>query len=147
MSEIFCNIWQGGNLASLQLSLFLFVTDFKTNACDMTSRGASLAAQMVKTACNAGDPGSIPEALVTWCEELTHLKRPWCWERLKSGGEGDDRGWDGWIASPTQWTRVWVNSESWWWTGRPDVLLSTGSQRVGHDWASEQQPWVLPSAF
>ena len=65
MSEIFCNIWQGGNLASLQLSLFLFVTDFKTNACDMTSRGASLAAQMVKTACNAGDPGSIPEALVT----------------------------------------------------------------------------------
>ena len=42
--------------------------------------------------------------LATWCEELTHLKRPWCWEELKAGGEGDDRGWDGWIASPTQWT-------------------------------------------
>ena len=50
--------------------------------------------------------------LVTWCEELTHLKRPWCWERLRAGGEGDDRGWDGWMASPTQWTWVWVDSRS-----------------------------------
>ena len=49
---------------------------------------------------------------------LTHWKRPWCWERLKAGGEADDRGWDGWMASPTQWTWVWVNSGSWWWTGR-----------------------------
>ena len=56
--------------------------------------------------------------LATWCEELTHWKRPWCWEGLKAGGEGDDRGWDGWMASPTQWTWVWVNSGSWWWTGR-----------------------------
>ena len=54
--------------------------------------------------------------LATWCEELTYLKRPWCWERLKAEGEGDDSGWDGWIASPTQWTWVWVNSRSWWWT-------------------------------
>ena len=69
--------------------------------------------------------------LATWCEELTHLKRPWCWERLKAGGEGDDRGWDGWMASPTQWTGVRVNSGSWWWTGRPGVLQSMGSQRVG----------------
>ena len=46
----------------------------------------------------------------TWCEELTHWKRPWCWERLKKGGEGDDRGWDGWMASPTRWTWVWANS-------------------------------------
>ena len=69
--------------------------------------------------------------------ELTHLKRPWCWERLKAGGEGDDRGWDGWIASPTQWTWVWVNSRSWWWTGRPGVLQSMGSQRVRHDWVTE----------
>ena len=60
--------------------------------------------------------------LATWCEELTHLKRPQCWERLKAGGEGDDRGWDGWMASPTQWTWAWVNSGSWWWTGRPGVL-------------------------
>ena len=69
--------------------------------------------------------------LATWCEEPTHLKRPWCWERLKAGREGDDRGWDGWMASLTQWTRVWVNSGSWWWTGRPGVLQSMGLQRVG----------------
>ena len=73
----------------------------------------------------------------TWCEELTHLKRPWCWERLKVKGEGDDRGWIDWMASPTQWTWVWVNSGSWWWTGRPGVLQSIGSQRVGHDWVTE----------
>ena len=75
--------------------------------------------------------------LATWCEELTHWKRPWCWERLKAGGERDDRGWDGWMAPLTQWTWVWVNSGSWWWTGRPGVLRSMGSQRVGHDWATE----------
>ena len=75
--------------------------------------------------------------LATWCKELTHLKRPWCWERLKVGGEGDDRGWDGWMASPTRWTWVWVNSWSQWWTGRPGVLWLMGSQRVGHDWATE----------
>ena len=74
--------------------------------------------------------------LATGCEELTHWKRPWCWERLKVG-EGDDRGWDGWMASLTQWTWVWVNSRSWWWTGRPGVLQSMGSWRVKHDWATE----------
>ena len=63
-------------------------------------------------------------------------KTLWCWERLKAGGEGDDRGWDGWMASPTRWAWVWVNSGSWWWTGRPGVLWSMGSQRVGHDWAT-----------
>ena len=71
------------------------------------------------------------------CKELTHLKRPWCWERLRAGGKGDDKGWDGWMTSPTQWTWVWVDSRSWWWTGRPGVLQSMGSQRVGHDWATE----------
>ena len=60
--------------------------------------------------------------------ELTHFKRHWCWERLRSGGEGDNRGWDGYMASLTQWTWVWVNSGSWWWTGRPGVLQFTGSQ-------------------
>ena len=75
--------------------------------------------------------------LATWCEELTHLKTPWCWEGLGAGGEGDDRGWDGWMASPTQWTWVWVNSGSWWWTERPGVLQSMGSQKAGHDWATE----------
>ena len=62
--------------------------------------------------------------------------RPWCWEGLGAGGEGDDRGWDGWMASLTQWTWVWVNSGSWWWTGRPGVLWFMGSQRVRHDWAN-----------
>jgi len=75
--------------------------------------------------------------LATWCEELTHLKRSWCWKRLRAGGEGDDRGWDGWMASPTQWTWVWVDSGSWWWTGRPGVLQFMGSQRVGQNWATE----------
>ena len=75
--------------------------------------------------------------LATSCEELNHWKRLWCWEGLGAGGEGDDRGWDGWMASLTRWTWVWVNSRSWWWTGRPGVLRFMGSQRVGHDWATE----------
>ena len=74
---------------------------------------------------------------IFWCEELTHLKRPWCWEWLKAGGEGDDRIWDGWMASLTQWTWARVSSGSWWWTGKPGVLQSMGSQRVGHNWATE----------
>ena len=69
----------------------------------------------------------IPNTLATWWEELTHWKRPWCWERLKVGGERDDRGWDGWMASPTQWLWVWVNSGNWWWTGKPGM----------YDWATE----------
>ena len=75
----------------------------------------------------------------TWCKESTHWKRPCCWERLRAGGEGDDRGWDGWMASSTRWTWVWVwvDSGSWWWTGRPDVLQFMGSERVRHDWATE----------
>ena len=75
--------------------------------------------------------------LATWCEELTHLKRPWCWERLRAGGEGDNRGWDGWMVPPTQWTWVCLDSGSWWWTGRPGMLQFMGSQRVGHNWATE----------
>ena len=75
--------------------------------------------------------------LATWREELTHLKRPWCWERLRAEGEGEGRGWDGWMASPTRQTWVWVNSRSWWWTGRPGVLRFMGSQRVRHDWVTE----------
>ena len=75
--------------------------------------------------------------LATPCEELTHWKRLWCWEGLGAEGEGDDRGWDGWMASLTRWMWVWVNSGSWWWTGRPGMLRFMGSQRVGHDWATE----------
>ena len=75
--------------------------------------------------------------LTTWWEELTHWKRPWCWERLKARGEGDDRGWDGWMASPTRWTWVWVNSRNCWWIGKPNGLQSMGSQRVGCGWVTE----------
>ena len=72
-----------------------------------------------------------------WCRELTHWKRPWCWERLKAGGEGDDRGWGGWMASPTRWTWVWAHFGSWWWTGKPGMLQSMGSKSVRHDWGTE----------
>ena len=65
------------------------------------------------------------------------IGKDWCWEGLGAGGEGDNRGWDGWMASLTQWTWVWVNSGSWWWTGRPGMLRFMGSQRVGHNWATE----------
>ena len=87
--------------------------------------------------------------LATWSEEQIHLRRPWCWERLKAGGDGEDRGWDGCMTSPTQRTWVWVNSGSWWWTGRPGVLRFMGSQRVEHDWATELMLSTLsfPSPF
>ena len=65
------------------------------------------------------------------------IGKDWCWEGLGAGGEGDDRGWDGWMVSPTRWTWVWVNSRSWWWTGRPGVLQFMELQRVGHDRATE----------
>ena len=81
--------------------------------------------------------------LATWCEELTHLKRPWFWERLRAG-EGDNRGWDGWNASPTWWAWFWLDSRSWWWTGRPGVLRFMGLQRVGHDWVIELN-WTVIS--
>ena len=70
-------------------------------------------------------------------EKLTHLKRLWCWERLSAGREGDNRGWDGWMASPTPWRWVLVNSGTWWWRGRPGFWQSMGLQRAGHDWVTE----------
>ena len=72
-------------------------------------------------------------------QRVDSLERLWCWEGWGTGGKGDDRGWDGWMASPTSWTWVWVNSGRWWWTGRPGVLRFMGSQRVGHDWATEMK--------
>ena len=85
--------------------------------------------------------------LATWFEELTHLKRPWCWERLK-GGEGDNRGWDGCMASLTQWIWVWVSSRNWWQTGRPGVLQSMRSQRVGLcDWTEPNVMKRSPKFF
>ena len=80
------------------------------------------------------------------CEELTHWKIPWCWERVKAG-EGDDRGWDGWMASFTWQTWVWVSTRSWWWTGKPGVLQSMGLQRVGHDWATELKTSCILSNY
>ena len=70
------------------------------------------------------------------------LEKTQCWARLKAGGEGDDKGWDGWMTSPTQWTWVWISSGSWWLTEKPGVLQSIGSQRVGHNWATELN-WLL----
>ena len=72
---------------------------------------------------------------LTW--GVDSLEKTWCWEGLGARGKGDDKGWDGWMTSPTRCTWVWVNSGSWWWTGRPSVLWSMGSQRVRHDWVAE----------
>ena len=84
-----------------------------------------------------------PILLTTWCKELTQLKKPWCWERLKAGGEGDNRGWDVWMASLTRWTWVWASSGSWWRTGKPGVLQSMVLKRVGHDCVTELN-WTEP---
>ena len=104
-----------------------------------------------------------PNSLATSCEELTQWKRPWCWRGQggrcwEQGGEGDNRGWDGWMESPTGWTWVWVNSGSWWWTGRPGVLRFMGSQ--SQTWLSgwtelnmhlrksnNQKPWKIKTLF
>ena len=83
--------------------------------------------------------------LATWCRRLTHWKIPLMLGKI-AGGEGNDRGGDGWMASPTQWTWVWANSRRWWRTGKPGMLQSMGSQRVGHDWVTEQQQitqWIF----
>ena len=99
------------------------------------SPGCSLEALMLKLKSST---------LATSCEELIHWKRLWCWEGLGAGGEGDNRGWDGWMASLTRWTWVWVNSWSWWWTWRPGMLQFMGSQSVGHNWATELN-WTEPT--
>ena len=80
--------------------------------------------------------------LATWCEELTHWKRPSFWERLKAGGEEDNRGLDGWISSPTQRPWAWASSGSWWRTGKPGMLQSMRLQRVRDDWATELTNWL-----
>ena len=92
------------------------------------------------------------ETPVLWAPGVKNwlMKRPWCWESLKAGGEGDDKRWDGWMASPIQWTWVWASSGSWWWTGKPGELQSMGLQRVGHDWATELRAfpgWVFHSTI
>ena len=84
------------------------------------------------------------QSLSTWCKEPTHWKRPWCCERLKAGGEGGNRGQDGWMASLTQWTWVWANLGRWRRTGKPGMLQSMGLQRAGHNWATEQLSTLSP---
>ena len=89
------------------------------------------------------------EAPILWPPDVKRWifrKRLWCWGRLMAGGEGEDRGWNVWMASLTQWTWVWVNSGSWWWTGKPSVLQSMGSQRFGHYWATELN-WTSKNNF
>ena len=81
------------------------------------------------------------DTLATWGKELTHWKRQMV-GKLKAGGEGDVRRWDGWMASPTRWTWIWASSGSWWWTGKPGRLQSVGSPRVRHDWATELNGWL-----
>ena len=80
-----------------------------------------------------------PQYFGIWSKPLAHWKRPRCWERLRAGGERGDRGWDGWMASLTQWTWIWATSRRQWRTGKPSILQSTGSQRMGHDLATKQQ--------
>ena len=79
------------------------------------------------------------ETPILWPPDAKNWKRPWCWERLKAGGEEDDRRLDGWMVSPTQWTWVWASSGRWWRTGKPAVLQSMGLQTVRHDRANEQE--------
>ena len=104
---------------------------WKLLACNQSilkqiSPGISLQGMMLKL-----------KLLATSWEELTHWKILWCWEGSGAGGEGDDRGWDGWMASLTRWTWVWVNSGRWLWTGRPGMLRFMGLQGVGHNWVTE----------
>ena len=94
-----------------------------------------------RTDAEAETPVLLPPHAKNW-----HLKWSWCWERLKVGGKEDERGWDGWMASPIQWTWAWVNSRSWRWTGKPGVLQSMGLQRVGHNWEAEMN-WTEGSNF
>ena len=83
--------------------------------------------------------------LAVWCEAPTHWKRPWCWERLRTGRERGDRGWDGCMTSPAQWTSVWANSGRWWWTRKPGVLPSMVSQGDMTERLQQQLDVPLPS--
>ena len=76
---------------------------------------------------------------LTWCEELTYEKRPWCWEGLKAGGEGDNRRWDGWMASPSRRTWVWASSGSWWWTGKPACCSPWGRKEMDTERLNKQK--------
>ena len=120
------------------LSEFTFTFHFYALEKEMATHSTVLAWRIPGTGLHrvGHDWSDLAVAVAAW-EELTHWKRPWFWEGLGAGGGRDDRGWDGWMASPIWWAWVWVNSGSWWWTGRPGTLQFMGSQRVRHDWATE----------
>ena len=107
--------------------MFSYCEHFR-KVCDLVER---------KLSGDLDNSWSNSNTLATSFDELIHWKRLWCWEGLGTEGEGDDRGWDGWMASLPRWTWVWVNSRSWWWTGRPGVLQFMRSQKVRHDWVTE----------
>ena len=138
----FSHVWLFATLWSIThqtpLSIAILQARILEGVAMPSSRGSSRPRDWTHVSCWSS------RSLATSCEVLTHWKRLWCWEGLGAGGERDDRGWDGWMASLTRWTWVWVNSGSWWWTGRPGVLRFMGSQRVGHDWATELN-WALAS--
>ena len=113
----------------------------KQGIWDRWDRRAEIPRDLILANVMQNGPLYIKGSLYVSHKELTHWKRPWCWERLKAGGEGDDRNWDGWMVSPTRWTWVCASSENWWLSGKPAVLQSMGSQRVGHDWVAELN-WI-----
>ena len=124
-------------------SLFLYPLKIYDNSCQQWGFGASLAT----------DGGWDELVLFTfpvpswrvWLKRslATNPQHPtWCWERLKAGRKGDDRGWDGWMASLTWWAWVWTSCRSWWWTGKPGVQ-SMGLQIIGRDWVTEMNWTVL----
>ena len=104
----------------------------------LTRRSISLPTKVHETNTGIFIGRTEAEAPILWPPDVKSwlLRRPWCWEGLRAGREGDDRGWDAWMASQTQWTRVLVDSGSWWWIGRPGMQPFMGSKRVGHDWAT-----------
>ena len=140
-TTVFSLIWRPQVLSKLHRYYFLYLFEYSSF---LSSHPSLHTSTLWKEWCWSWNSST----LATSCKELNHWKRLWCWEGLGAGGEGDDRGWHGWMASPTRWTWVWVNSRSWWWTGRPGVLQFMGLQRVGHDWATELN-WTehLPSYY
>ena len=121
-------------LTDLWTWLFIAVLNFSTFLFDSLS---SLSFCRNKTQLLVVFRGHQPWYIASSKDIYSHWKRLWCWEGLGAGGEGDNRGWDGQMASLTRWKWVWLNFRSWWWTGRPGVLRFMGLRRVGHDWATE----------
>ena len=115
----------------------------KEGIWDRWDRRAEIPRELILVNVMQNGPLYIKGALYVSHKELTHQKRPWCWGRLKAGGQGEDRKWDGWMASPTRWTWICASSRNWWWSGKPGVLQSMGSQRVGHNWVTELN-WCAP---